>query len=136
MMSDTKPRRRVQPITLPMTSMTGVGNLEIEKPRLPVKSLAEVAQVLLPQRGVAEPERLFEGLDLVGAQLTLEARDHARHRVSRHEAGKEEVEGDRHPERDEIEPEASQHVAHVVPPGSSCCAASATQQDEPFLSRR
>ena len=38
MMSDTKPRRSVQPITLPMTSMTGVGNLEIENPRLPVKS--------------------------------------------------------------------------------------------------
>ena len=38
MISDTKPRRSVQPITLPMTSMTGVGNREIEKPRLPVKT--------------------------------------------------------------------------------------------------
>ncbi|MNU02657.1 hypothetical protein D3C72_2464330 [compost metagenome] len=37
MISDTKPSRNVQPMTLEMTSITGVGNREIEKPRLPVK---------------------------------------------------------------------------------------------------
>ena len=107
MISDATPSSSVQPIWLPMTSVTGVGKREIESPRLPVKTLAEVAEVLLPQRARrrARTSRC-SCLDLVRGAVGPGARDHPRDRVSRHEAGKQEVQGDRRPERDEIEPEA------------------------------
>ena len=77
MTSAVPPSRRVQPIWLAMTSVTGVGKREMETPICAGEDVVQVVEVLLPEGPVVDAEQLAQGLDLFGLHSVLGAGEHA-----------------------------------------------------------
>ncbi len=100
-----------------MSSVTGVGYFVTEIPRSPRNMRPQYARYWFPERGVVATEQELD-VAIVVSEISPPARcilaDHDVGGVPRHETGKQEVERDRGPQRERVEPDSSCIELHVT----------------------